>query len=92
MKGNMNVGGRWQGILNRGGGSPDGSHLACQDLMTQVQAAHREWQAAQSYFQEVSDPNLVDVAIYHMEAAQRKYMHLVRQLRKSRGESVEQEG
>jgi hypothetical protein len=66
--------------------------MATRDLLEQVQAAHREWQAAQNYFQEVSDPDLVDVAIYHMEAAQRKYMHLVREVRRSRVQPLEQEG
>ncbi|HEY3365268.1 MAG TPA: DUF2508 family protein [Symbiobacteriaceae bacterium] len=80
-------------MLNREGSSETaGTHIARQDLMSQVQAAHREWQAAQNYFQEVSEPNLVDVAIFSMEAAQRKYMHLVRQLRNNQGEPLDQEG
>lgn len=53
-------------------------------LHARVNEAHREWQEAQSYFQTVSDPELVDHAIYCMEAAQRKYLYLFRQLRNSR--------
>jgi hypothetical protein len=43
-----------------------------------VSQALREWQDAQKYFEEVSDPDLVDVAIYDLEAARRRYMYLLK--------------
>lgn len=44
-----------------------------------VQEAWREWQAARNYFDAVSDPDLVDHAIYLVEAAERKYGYLIKQ-------------
>jgi len=43
-----------------------------------VAKAHAEWQAAQAYFENVTDPDLVDHAIFAIEAAERKYMYLLR--------------
>lgn len=80
MKLPVNLTSMWQ--RNRGARTlGDSDHMAHQDLHTQVEAAHREWLAAQQYFQSVSEPDLVDHAIYALEAAQRKYMYLFRQLR-----------
>ena len=45
-----------------------------QELVASVHAAKQEWQAAQTYFENVSEPDLVDYAIYKMETARRKYM------------------
>lgn len=53
-------------------------------LMAQVETALQEWHAAQQYFGTVSDPELVDHAIYTMEAARRKYMYLLKQVHKHR--------
>ncbi len=54
------------------------------DMLDQVQQARREWENAQRYFECVSDPELVDHAILLREAAQKKYMYLLR-LAKSEG-------
>ncbi|MDQ7794644.1 MAG: DUF2508 family protein [bacterium] len=47
-------------------------------LQEVVEQAWREWQAAQAYFDAVSDPDLVDHAIYMVEAAERKYGYLIK--------------
>jgi hypothetical protein len=73
-------------------GSQPGHTDPVKDLQAQVDAAHREWQAAQQYFQMVSEPELVDHAIFTLEAAQRKYMYLFRQVRQSREGSGQPEG
>jgi hypothetical protein len=52
------------------------------ELLEAVHAARQEWHAAQSYFESVSDPELVDYAIYKIEAAKRKYMYLLKEARK----------
>jgi len=41
--------------------------------LEQVRAAFREWRAVEQYFQQVSDPSLVDHAIYLLKAAEEKY-------------------
>lgn len=44
----------------------------------QIQEALREWQAATAYFENVADPALVDYAVFDMEAAQKRYMYLLK--------------
>lgn len=51
-------------------------------LVELVYQAHREWEQAKTLFNEVRDPDLVDHAIYAMEAAERKYMYLLKQAKK----------
>ncbi len=46
-----------------------------------VRTAKEEWQTAQNYFENVSDPELVDFAIYKLEATRRRYMYLLKQAR-----------
>jgi len=43
-----------------------------------IAKARDEWLAAKNYFEIVSDPDLVDHAIYLLEAAERKYMYLLK--------------
>lgn len=47
-------------------------------MRADVAKALREWQDAVRYFENVRDPDLVDFAIYEMEAARRKYMFLLK--------------
>ncbi|WP_258361008.1 YaaL family protein [Moorella sulfitireducens (nom. illeg.)] len=45
-------------------------------LAEAIREARAEWWAAQRFFAEVTEPDLVDQAIYRLEAAERKYMYL----------------
>ncbi|GEA14493.1 MAG: hypothetical protein PWR22_1932 [Moorella sp. (in: firmicutes)] len=45
-------------------------------LAEAIREAREEWWAAQRFFAEVTEPDLVDQAIYRLEAAERKYMYL----------------
>jgi len=67
-------------------------HKSRKELQRLVESARHEWEAAESYFQTVSDTELVDHAIYSVEAAHRKYLYLFRQLRLLESSSVRQEG
>ncbi|MCG0277371.1 MAG: YaaL family protein [Thermanaeromonas sp.] len=49
-------------------------------LVAALKEAQEEWEAAQSLFAEVSDPDLVDQVIYRLQAAERKYMYLWKKL------------
>ncbi len=51
------------------------------DILRAVNQAHAEWINAQNYFNSVSEPELVDYAIYNMEAARKKYMYMLKQAR-----------
>ncbi len=52
--------------------------------LEQVRAAFREWRAVEQYFQQVTDPSLVDHAIYLLKAAEEKYHACLARVR-SRG-------
>jgi hypothetical protein len=52
------------------------------DYLVEVERARREWIAARDYFENVTDPDLVDYAIYQAEAAEKKYMYLLKQIKK----------
>ncbi|MDI9419007.1 MAG: YaaL family protein [Firmicutes bacterium] len=47
-------------------------------LRQQVEEAKDAWLAARSYFDSLTDPELIDYAIYSLEAAERKYMYLLK--------------
>lgn len=46
-------------------------------LLDNVNKAREEWYAAQNFFNNVTDPELVDYAIYKVEETRRKYMYLL---------------
>ena len=47
-------------------------------VIDNLRRAHTEWKQAESYFENVTDPDLVDHAIYQIEAARTKYTYLLR--------------
>ncbi len=53
-------------------------------ISVSIKEALRSWQDAQKYFDSVSDPDLVDVAIYDIEAARRRYMYLLKCVKQGR--------
>lgn len=58
-----------------------------EELLTLAEAireAREEWLAAQRFFAEVTEPDLVDQAIYRLEAAERRYMYLWKVVRRQR--------
>lgn len=48
----------------------------------EIHDAHREWMEKEEYFRFVSDADLVDFAIYDMEASKRKYTYLLKKMKK----------
>lgn len=50
----------------------------CPELLQAVAQAHREWEMAKRIFESVTDPDLVDYAIYQVQAAQKHYTYLLR--------------
>jgi len=53
------------------------------DFFDLVEEARREWQTAKDYFNHVVDPGLVDHAIHAMEAAECKYIFLLKKARQA---------
>lgn len=50
-------------------------------MLDTIRSAHQEWKNAESFFQNVTDPDLVDHAIYRVEAARTRYTYLMKQAR-----------
>lgn len=48
------------------------------DLEQELFEAREEWNNARKYFNSVSDPDLIDHAIYLLEAAESKYTYLLK--------------
>lgn len=53
-------------------------------LVELVDRARREWEQAKILFDEVKDPDLIDHAIYAMEAAERKYIYLLKKAKEEK--------
>lgn len=51
------------------------------DLYINLENAKKEWEEAKNIFENVSEPDLVDYAIYNVEAAERKYVYLLRKIK-----------
>ena len=49
-----------------------------QDLLDAVEQARGEWLAAKAYFDSVTDPDLIEHAIYSIKASERKYAYLIK--------------
>jgi hypothetical protein len=71
---------RWMSIWEAG--VERGQQSEAGELIDLAEAARREMQAARAQFEEVHDPDLVDHAIYRMQAAERHYMFLLREARR----------
>ena len=79
---NFNAG--LQVIANRFGEGPGGGGgTQGPGLLEAVEQAHREWEAAQAFFEMATDPDLVDYAIFRVQAAQKRFSYLLRQARET---------
>lgn len=54
------------------------------DYLENIRKAQSEWEKAQMYFQSVTEPDLIDHAIYNMEAARTKYFYLLKKARSNK--------
>lgn len=66
----------------------DGRNLTLDEkvfsLRESVELARREWEQARALFEEAKEPDLVDHAIYAMDAAERKYMYLLKRAKEEK--------
>ncbi|WIV12327.1 DUF2508 family protein [Proteiniborus sp. MB09-C3] len=51
-------------------------------FLEQLNQAHEEWHDAELYFQSVTESDLIDYAIYKMQASKTKYVYLLKQAKK----------
>lgn len=56
--------------------------LPQEDYFDLVEQARQEWESARDRFNQISDPDLIDHAIYNLGAAERRYVYLLKQARK----------
>lgn len=57
----------------------DPAELHDNTLLADIEAAKRDWTNARAFFEQVSEPDLVDMAIYSLEAAEKRYIYLLKQ-------------
>ncbi|WP_416198901.1 MAG: DUF2508 domain-containing protein [Sporanaerobacter sp.] len=59
------------------------SNLSCEEeeLLDSLRNAFNEWKSKEIYFQFVSEPDLVDLAIYEIEASKIKYTYFLKKAR-----------
>ena len=48
------------------------------EMLESIQRAQKEWEDKENYFNFVTDSDLVDFAIYDIEASKRKYAYLLK--------------
>ncbi len=60
---------------------PKEEEVPPEEILSLIEQARKEWFCAHSYFSHATHPDLVDHAIYSIEAAERKYMYLLKQAR-----------
>ncbi len=53
-----------------------------EELIYTIERAQQELNAAESFFNAATDPDLVDHAVFNLEAAEKKYFYLLKQARK----------
>ncbi|MDD2430272.1 MAG: DUF2508 family protein [Firmicutes bacterium] len=62
------------------------SSLETYSLKTAIKDALTEWSTAKSYFNQVSEPELVEYAVLRLEAAEKRVSFLLRKAREEEGD------
>lgn len=62
--------------------------MEANEYRNDVRHAYDVWQAAQNYFDNVADPDLIDFAIYDMEAAKKRYVYMLKKAREQYKEAL----
>ena len=58
-----------------------GKDMEREKIYREVEEARREWLQSRAYFNLVTEPELVDHAIYAVEAAEKKYIYLLKRVK-----------
>ena len=56
-------------------------------MFESIQRAREEWMDKENFFNFATDPDLIDFAIYDIEASRRKYAYLLKQAREENKKS-----
>lgn len=60
---------------------PQAGTIKAPDMIESLEKARRDWHYAKTYFNCVSDPDLIDHAIFYMSATEKKYVYLLKKAR-----------
>ncbi|WP_425446846.1 YaaL family protein [Dethiothermospora halolimnae] len=52
------------------------------DLLYMLNRAHEDWQDAEDYFNNVTESDLIDYAVFKLEATKKRYSYLLKEARK----------
>ena len=58
--------------------SPPSEEEREEELVIQIDKARKEWDVAQIQLAQMSDPELIDYAVYRLKAAEKRYMYLLK--------------
>lgn len=77
---------QWRSVIQRIWGlfrldNPQIGPVKTPNMIDILEAAWRDWQYAKNYFDSVTDPDLIDHAIFYMGATEKKYVYLLKQAR-----------
>ncbi|MDD2495228.1 MAG: DUF2508 family protein [Tissierellia bacterium] len=59
----------------------NGQSEETKDIYENLKRAKKEWDNAKNIFENVSNPDLVDYAIYNVDAAEKRYMYILNQIK-----------
>ncbi len=71
----------WQELIKKANELIRKDEDSSQELLESVESARKYWLSTKAYFDNVTDPDLIDHAIYAMTAAERRYVYLLRAAR-----------
>lgn len=54
------------------------------DRKREIEKALMQWKNAKTFFENATDPTLVDYAVYEMEAARKRYIYLLQTIRQDK--------
>ncbi len=49
-----------------------------EEILDSIKSAHEDWINAEKYFENATDPDLIDYSIYRIEAAKTRYTYLLK--------------
>lgn len=64
--------------------SKSAQHSEDTKIHNEVRSAWREYEAAHAYFNIVTEPDLVDHAVYRLEAARKRYVYFLKKAKEDR--------
>lgn len=52
-----------------------------EDIYNSIENAKKNWEDAKNIFENVTNPDLIDYAIYNVDAAEKRYTYLLKQIK-----------